>query len=95
MFAWCCVVAGLAIAMIYASYASYETTRREEIWLERERQSENASRLRQAIRDFDAGLRPTWVVMSPWPGVIAGAIVTSLGVVVLAIRWTQRPPEDG
>ena len=93
--AWCCVAAGLAIALIYVSYASYETTRRKEIWFERERRSESASRLRQAIRDLDDGLRPAWVVMSPWPGVITGAAVTGLGGVVLLIRPPQRSTAKG
>jgi len=36
VFAWCCVLAGVVIVASYAAYASYETTRREEAWFQRE-----------------------------------------------------------
>lgn len=93
-FSWFCVVAGLGIALISVSYASYETTRREEDWLQGELRSGNVSRLRRAIRYPDERLRPAWIVLSPWPGVIAGGCVTALGVIVLAIRRPARQQED-
>ncbi len=36
VFAWCLVVAGLVIGSIYISYATYETTTREAVWIQRE-----------------------------------------------------------
>ena len=92
VFAWCCVLAGVVIAASYAAYASYETTRREEAWFQRELRSESVSRLRQAIRDVDAGLRPASVIVSPWPGVIGGACVGAFGIVLVTIR---RPGRSG
>lgn len=91
LFAWFCVVAGLGIALISVSYASYETTRREEDWFRGELRSESASRLRRAIRDLDERVRPAWVVMNPWPGVIAGAGVTVFGILLLTIRRSREP----
>ncbi len=91
-FAWFCVVAGLGIALISVSYASYETTLREEDWFQREQRSENASRLRRALRDLDEQVRPAWVVMSPWPGVIAGAGVTAFGIILLLAIRRPAPP---
>jgi hypothetical protein len=90
-FAWCCVVAGLVIGSIYVSYATYETTTHEGVWIQRELSSQNAARLRRLIRDIDEELRPAGVIVSPWPGVIAGAGVTALGILLLAIR---RPRES-
>lgn len=94
VFAWCCVLAGVVIAASYTAYASYEMTRREETWFQRELRSENVSRLRQAIRDVDAGFRPAWVIVSPWPGMIAGACVGTLGIILLAIRHPAPGSED-
>jgi hypothetical protein len=85
-FAWFCVVAGLGIALISVSYASYETTLRKEDWFRREQHSENASRLRQALRDLDQRVSPAWIIMSPWPGVIGGLCVSAFGGLILAIR---------
>jgi hypothetical protein len=90
-FAWFCVVAGLVIGSISVSYATYETTTREAVWIQRELSSQNAARLRRMIRDIDEELRPAGVIVSPWPGVIAGAGVTALGIIVLAIRRPERP----
>jgi hypothetical protein len=45
-----------------------------------------------AIRD--AGERLAWTVVDPWPGVVAGAGVTALGIIVLAIRRPERKPEE-
>src|SRR2546422_11409842 len=78
VFAWCCVLAGVVIAASYTAYASYETTRREEAWFQRELRSESVSRLRPAIRDVDAGFRPASVIVSPWAGVIGRAPVGRL-----------------
>ena len=78
-FAWCLVVAGLVIGSISVSYATYETTTREAVWIQRELSSQNAARLRRMIRDIDEEVRPAGVIVSPWPGVIAGAVVTSFG----------------
>jgi len=36
VFAWCLVVAGLVIGSISVSYATYETTTREAVWIRRE-----------------------------------------------------------
>jgi len=36
VFACCLVVAGLVIGSIYISYATYETTTREAVWIQRE-----------------------------------------------------------
>ncbi len=89
--AWLCVVVGLVIGSISVSYATYETTMHEEVWIQRELRSQNAARLRRVIRDIDLGVRPAGVIVSPWPGVIAGAGVTSFGILLLAIR---RPGKE-
>ena len=38
----------------------------------------------------DAGERPAWTVVDPWPGVIAGVCATAFGVLILAIRRLER-----
>ena len=88
--AWCLVVAGLVIGSISVSYAGYETTTREAVWIRRELSSQNAARLRRLIHDIDLGDRPAGVIVSPWPGVIAGAGVSAFGVLILAIRRPAR-----
>ena len=88
-FAWCCVLAGLAIGSISVSYAIHETTTREAVWIQRELSSADTARLRQLIRDIDLGDRPAGVFVSPWPGGLAGAGVMSFGILLLAIRRTQ------
>jgi hypothetical protein len=42
------------------------------------------------IRDIDEEVRPAGVIVSPWPGVIAGAGVSAFGVLILAIRRPER-----
>src|SRR5947209_17949369 len=86
VFAWCLVVAGLVIGSISVSYATYETTTREAVWIQRELSSQNAARLRRMIRDIDEEVRPAGVIVSPWPGIIAGAGVSASRVLILAIR---------
>ena len=90
VFAWCLVVAGLVIGSISVSYATYETTTREAVWIRRELSSQNAARLRRLIHDIDLADRPAGVIVSPWPGVIAGAGVSAFGVLILAIRRPAR-----
>ena len=64
-FAWCLVVAGLVIGSIYISYATYETTTREAVWIQRELSSQSAARLRRLlIRDIDEEVRPAGVIVS-------------------------------
>ena len=41
-------------------------------------------------RDLDLGDRPAGGIVSPWPGVIAGAGVSAFGVLILAIRRPAR-----
>ena len=45
VFAWLCVIVSLAIGSIYISYATYKTTTREAVWIQRELSSQNATRL--------------------------------------------------
>jgi hypothetical protein len=90
VFAWCLVVAGVVIGSISVSYAIHETTTREAVWIQRELSSENAGRLRRLIRDIDGEVRPAGVIVSPWPGGLAGAGVSTLGVLILAIRRPAR-----
>ena len=93
-FAWLCVIAGLVIGSISVSYAIHETTMHEEAWIQRELRNQNAARLRRLIRDIDEEVRPAGVIVSPWPGVVAGGCVTALGIIVLAIRRPERKPEE-
>ena len=90
LFAWCLIVSGLVIGSIFVSYAIHATTMHEAVWIQRELQSQDTARLRQLIRDIDEGLRPAGVIVSPWPGVIAGAGVSAFGVLILAIRRPAR-----
>jgi len=90
VFAWCLIVAGLAIGSISVSYATHETTTREAVWIQRELSSQNAARLRQLIRDIDFGDRPAGVIVSPWPGGLAGAGVMAFGILLLAIRKPEK-----
>src|SRR5437870_5367323 len=57
VFAWCLVVAGVVIGSISVSYATYETTTREAVWIRRELSSQNAVRLRRLIHDVGLGDR--------------------------------------
>jgi len=41
-------------------------------------------------RDLDLGDRPAGVIVSPWPGGLAGTGVMAFGVLVLAIRRPQK-----
>jgi uncharacterized membrane protein YedE/YeeE len=86
LFAWLLAVAGLVIGSISVSYAIHETTMHEDVWIQRELRSQNAARFRRLIRDIDEEVRPAGVIVSPWPGVVAGGCVTALGIIVLAIR---------
>jgi hypothetical protein len=90
-FAWFCVVAGVGIALLAVSYARYETTLREEDWLQSELASGNVARLQRVLRDIDRPGHTGWVAMSPWPGVIAGVGVTACGILLLVIRRPQHP----
>ena len=90
VFAWCLVVAGLVIGSISVSYATYETTTREAVWIRRELSSQNAARLRRLIHDIDLGDRPAGVIVSPWPGGLAGAGVIAFGILLLAIRKPEK-----
>jgi hypothetical protein len=85
LFAWLLAVAGLVIGSISVSYAIHETTMHEDVWIQRELRSQNAARFRRLIRDIDEEVRPAGVIVSPWPGVVAGGCVTALGIIVLAI----------
>src|SRR5712691_6213035 len=91
--AWLCVVVGLVIGSISVSYATYETTMHEEVWIQRELRSQNAARLRRVIRDIDLGVRPAGVIVSSWPGGLAGAGVMAFGVLLLAIRRPEKGKE--
>ena len=71
-------------------HATYETTPPEAVWIQRELSSQNAARLRRMIRDIDEEVRPAGVIVSPWPGIIAGAGVSAFGVLILAIRRPAR-----
>src|SRR5207245_8941376 len=90
VFAWCLGVAGLVIGSISVSYATHETTTREAVWIQRELSSQNAARLRRMIRDIDEEVRPAGVIVSPWPGIIAGAGVSAFGALILSIRRPAR-----
>ena len=68
------------------SYAFHETTTREAVRIQRELSSQNAARLRRMIRDIDEEVRPAGVIVSPWPGITAGAGVSALG------NRTRVPP---
>jgi len=89
-FAWLCVIAGLVIGSISVSYAIHETTMHEEAWIQRELRSQNAARLRRLIRDIDEEVRPAGVIVSPRPGVVAGAGVSAFGILLLAIRKPKK-----
>src|SRR5207253_10660286 len=90
VFAWCLVVAGLVIGSLSVSYASYETTTREAVWIRRALSSQNAARPRRLIHDIDLGDRPAGVIVSPWPGGLAGAGVIAFGILLLAIRKPEK-----
>lgn len=89
-FPWLLVVTGLVIGSISVSYAIHETTMHEEAWIQRELRSQNAARLRRLIRDIDEEVRPAGVIVSPWPGIIAGAGVSAFGILLLAIRKPRK-----
>jgi len=78
------------IGSISVSYATYETTTREAVWIQRELSSQNAARLRRLIHDIDEEVRPAGVIVSPWPGVVAGAGVSAFGILLLAIRRLEK-----
>ena len=90
LFAWCLVVAGLLIGSIFVSYAIHETTTREAVWIQRELQSQDIARLRRLRDDIDEGLRPAGIIVSPWPGGLAGAGVSAFGALILAIRRRRQ-----
>ncbi len=89
-FAWLLVVAGLVLAIGWGSYAYFESEHRYATWSKREGLSVDFRTGTRAAAIRDAGERPVWTVVDPWPGVIAGAGVTALGIIVLAIRRPER-----
>jgi hypothetical protein len=90
-FAWCCVVAGLILALGYPFYASSETGRRYDAWVKREIESMDVARIRVVERLLHEqiatrqALRPLFLIVPVWPGVIAGTCTTAFGILLLAI----------
>jgi hypothetical protein len=89
--AWCCVVAGILIAIGGLAYVPYRDAaiRREiagmgaQVFLPYSIESRRAA----ALAEEQARL-------SHWPGVIAGAGITAFGILLLAIRRPERQQED-
>ena len=94
LFAWLLVVAGLVLAIGWGSYAYFESERRYATSWKREGLSVDFRTWTRAAAIRDAGERLAWTVVDPWPGVVAGAGVTALGIIVLAIRRPERKPEE-
>jgi hypothetical protein len=84
--AWCCVVAGVLIAVLGVAYVPIRDS-----LIEREIAALGplvfhpySSEERRALI-----LRAEQARLSPWPGVIAGASLAAFGVLLLAIRRPQ------
>ena len=90
-FAWLLLVVGLAVAVGSPFYAEHETARREQAWHDGAMKSYDLPRLERTIAMRERGLRPAWVVVSPWPGVAVGAALAAFGVLLLAIRRPRAP----
>ena len=73
-FAWLLVVAGLVLAIGWGSYAYFESEHRYATWSKREGLSVDFRTWTRAAAIRDAGERPAWTVVDPWPGVIAGVV---------------------
>ena len=83
LLAWLLVVAGVLIIIAGPIYASIDPRARDRRWFRRALESGDLERVnRMLVED----VRPAWVVVSPWPIVMAGASVTAFGVLLLAIR---------
>jgi len=89
--AWLLVVAGVLIIIAGPIYASVDTGARDRRWFRRALESGDPERVDSAYQMLLEGVRPGWVVVSPWPIVMAGASVTAFGVLLLAIRRPDRP----
>jgi hypothetical protein len=90
-FAWCCVVAGLILALGYPFYANSETERQYDAWVKREIESMDLARIQVVERLLHEQiatrqtLRPLFLIVPVWPGVTAGACTTAFGILLLAI----------
>ena len=87
LFAWLLVVAGVLIIFAGPLYASVDPRARDRRWFRRAVESGDRDRVDQMLVE---DVRTAWVVVSPWPIVMAGASVTAFGVLLPAIR---RPAE--
>ncbi|HXL78791.1 MAG TPA: hypothetical protein VN985_09140 [Candidatus Eisenbacteria bacterium] len=81
--AWLLVVTGVLIIIAGPIYSSVDPRARDRRWFHRAVESGDRDRVDQMLVE---DVRAAWVVVSPWPIVMAGASVTAFGVLLLAIR---------
>jgi len=86
-FAWLLVVAGVLIIIAGPIYSSVDPRARDRRWFRRAVESGDRDRVDQMLVE---DVRTAWVVVSPWPIVMAGASVTAFGVLLLAIRRPEK-----
>jgi len=82
-FAWLLIVAGVLIIIAGPIYSGVDPRARDRRWFRRAVESGDRERVdRMLVEDA----RAVWVVVNPWPIVMAGASVTAFGIVLLARR---------
>src|SRR5437879_11857156 len=84
LLAWLLVVAGVLIIIAGPIYASVDTGARDRRWFRRALESGDPERVDSAYQMLLEGVRPGWVVVRPWPIVMAGARATAFGALLRA-----------
>lgn len=87
---WILIVFGLLLIPTYWNYATRETARLDKVWWDSAMTSGSLPTLERAGQMLREGMRPTWTIVSPWPGVLAGVGLTAFGVLLLAIRRPEK-----
>ena|SRR3989442_13433163 len=87
LLAWLLVVAGVLIIIAGPIYASVDPRARDRRWFRRALESGDHDRVERMLLE---DVRSAWVVVSPWPIVMAGASVAAFGVLLLASRRSKE-----
>jgi hypothetical protein len=91
---WLFVGVGLMIAIAYPVNALRHGVRRVEQWHDSTLKGATAAlyghpQIRAHIGTILGGLVPRWAQVSPWRGLLLGAGVSAVGILILTI-WRQR-----
>jgi hypothetical protein len=89
VFAWCLVGLGPVFAIGYSFMAVRMMSQNIDAWVETETRSMDWDRVARASKMLSSGLVPAWTVVPKWPGMLIGAGIVVLGILILAIRRSE------